>query len=229
MSHELRTPLSTSRNAIHMLNTLNENNRLTQQQLNQYLPLLKRNIQKEIGLLETLLSTTRLDKKGLNLIKEKIDLHELIKDTVDSYLPDAENKGLVLSYNGKSSVYIQSDGVRIQEIIGNLISNAIKYTNKGSIKVKLKGNNDSVRIEVKDTGIGIPKNEIPNVTKKFYRVNTHIGNKEHSPMIVRPGGTGLGLYVTDGLVRALDGEMEIESTENKGSKFVITLPKDSKY
>ena len=112
---------------------------------------------------------------------------------------------------------ILSDAVILKEILGNLVSNAIKYTNhNGEVRFAIKPKHNRVILSVSDTGMGIPKNSRDNVFSKFYRGDNVI-RKETS-------GTGLGLYLVKGLVSELGGEVWFDSTEDKGSTFYVSLP-----
>ncbi|HII95249.1 MAG TPA: hypothetical protein HA367_05910, partial [Candidatus Methanofastidiosum sp.] len=118
---------------------------------------------------------------------------------------------------------VYADKARTVEILNNLIDNAIKYTDKGSITIKSEYNEDFVTVSIKDTGKGIPKEEIPKLGQKFHRVENYLESNKRLD-IVRPGGTGLGLYVTFKLVELMGGKISVKSEINVGSEFVFTLP-----
>jgi len=105
-----------------------------------------------------------------------------------------------------------------------LISNAIKYTNKGGVKIKVSHNKKFVKIDISDTGIGMSEEDLKNVGKKFYRSNQYLNKEGKNVPLVRPGGSGLGLFVTFGLIKAHGGTIKVKSKLGKGSTFSFTLP-----
>ena len=112
------------------------------------------------------------------------------------------------------------------EVLNNLISNAVKYTKQGEVLVKARDFGGFIEVSVADTGNGIAKEDIPKLGQKFYRVTNYIKSKDSDDFdIVRPGGTGLGLYVSFNLIKKMGGDIRVESEVGKGSKFVFTLPK----
>ena len=124
--------------------------------------------------------------------------------------------------------YIYADHARSAEIFYNLVSNAVRYTEKGSVTVDASLEGNMVKVQVIDTGRGISKGDLPKLGRKFYRTKTYIDSSNgdgDNVNIVRPGGTGLGLYVTFGLTQKMGGRVEVESKVGKGSTFTIYLPK----
>lgn len=225
LGHELRTPLSISRNAVDFLILMKKQKNLTDEKLIQYLGIAKENLYREVNLLETMLSTTKLDNKKLNLDFVKVDLTDVVNDSLMGLTQKAKDKGLVISTEIPKEALVLADRTRIQEVADNLIDNAIKYTNVGSIKISISKDEKFWVLSVTDSGIGIPKSDIENLGKKFYRVNNYINpkDKDINLNIVRPGGTGLGLYVTFGLVKAMGGTVNVESEVGKGSTFKVTF------
>jgi len=133
---------------------------------------------------------------------------------------DVEEKGIKFVSNvDPNTPNVYADRVRVVEILNNLISNAIKYTQQGQVTVTTKYDENFVTVIIQDTGKGIPKENLPKLGEKFYRIDNYLGSE-----IVRPGGTGLGLYVTFGLVRLMGGDIWVESEMDKGSTFTFTLP-----
>ena len=119
---------------------------------------------------------------------------------------------------------IYADRVRVHEIIDNLLSNAVKYTEKGGIEIKLSKEGKYARVDIIDTGIGIHEKDLNNLGKKFYRSKQYITEGKDTTPLVRPGGTGLGLFVTYGLIQAHDGSINVKSQLGKGTTFTFTLP-----
>ena len=127
----------------------------------------------------------------------------------------AENKNIALS-TALEPVEIQGDGMRLEQIVVNLVENAIKYTDEGSVKVSVSDEGEWAVFEVKDSGIGIPEESIEHLFERFYRVD-----KARSRST---GGTGLGLSITDKLVSLHGGSIEVKSRLGEGSTFTVRLP-----
>ncbi|MEI7579137.1 MAG: ATP-binding protein [bacterium] len=227
LGHELRTPLSIARNAVMLLKGGIVDNKMDHEKQVQYINMAEENVKREVQLLETMLSTTKIDKDKLQLNFDKVDLLDVINDSFDGFKEKASKKGIELKFVPPQQAWVYGDRNRMQEISDNLIDNAIKYTNQGSVEIFINEDGQNIKFCVKDTGAGIPSEDLPNLGKKFYRVDTYlksqgsIGGME----IVRPGGTGLGLYVTFGLIKAMNGTINIQSEVNKGSIFCVMIPK----
>ncbi|MDX1916946.1 MAG: ATP-binding protein [Rickettsiaceae bacterium] len=229
LGHELRTPLSIARNAVLMMDTTIQKLEKEDQksQLTHLIEKAKENIRREVKILETVLSSTRIENNRLQINFEKVDLKDVINDSIEGNIVDARNKKLVLTSElPDENIYILGGREQVQEIVDNLISNAIKYTKEGSILVKLQKSESFGQISIIDTGEGIAKEEIPNLGKKFYRIHSHLDNVSPSDKlnIIRPGGTGIGLYVVFNLIRMMNSKIEIDSQVGKGSTFTVNFP-----
>ncbi len=222
LGHELRTPLGTVRNAIKMLLRSKANGQLTDEQLNKYLVMSDENSVRLAKILETILSSTKIDNNRLTLSFDKVDMQDAVNDTVEANRRRAEEKGLQLNVEAPAQIFSYGDRDRVQEIVDNLVDNAIKYTDKGSISIKLKQVDQLIILDVIDTGKGIPDGDIPKLGEKFYRSQTYLDNKELD--VIRPGGTGLGLYVTFSLAKAMGGEIVVSSKMGEGSVFSLRVP-----
>lgn len=224
MGHELRTPMTVARGTAELLlEKIKNNTNIDPAYLKEKLEKIFSSIIKEADLIQTMLSTSHIDNAKVNLQLSQFDLIELIEFAVTTFKKDANAKNLKLSFirPEKEIPQIINDQCRVLEILNNLISNAIKYTNEGSVTVSVSEKNGFIEYSVKDTGIGIPKEEIKKIGKKFYRVNQYLDEKKN---IVRAGGTGLGLYVVKGLLKAMGGKLKIESEEGVGSTFTAIFP-----
>jgi signal transduction histidine kinase len=224
MGHELRTPITVARGMTELiLAKINSGQDLDFNYLKEKLEKIHISITKEADLIQTMLSTSHVDNSKINLQATQFNIVDTIEFSLQAYQKDAEAKQLKLAFENHKAdgLLITNDPNRVQEIINNLISNAIKYTNQGSVTVTLDEKDGQVIFSVKDTGIGIPKKELQNIGKKFYRVHQHL-NSSHT--IVRAGGTGLGIYVVKGLLKAMGGELLIESEVNVGSTFTAIFP-----
>ena len=183
-------------------------------------------------LFQDLLSVTKLEDRRLRDNVTVFSLTDLLRTTVDNMALLAQAKGLVLTLATEQASHeravltplaeVEADKDRIQEVISNLIDNAIKYTPQGSITAKLTTDENNAIVSVTDTGIGISPEDQKHLFEKFYRVN--------SSMTREIGGTGLGLYISRNLIEHYGGKLYVESTPSKGSTFSFTLPlaKDKK-
>lgn len=224
LGHELRTPLSIARNAVVMTKDMLEQKPLPTQRLKEYNVMAVENVVREIDLLETLLSATKIDNNRLQMLFDKVDLLDVVEDSLTGLREKANHKGLILSFKKPAESFVYADRTRIQEISDNLIDNAIKYTDKGRVDISIRTEGGLTYLSVKDTGHGIPKDELPSIGKKFYRVDNYLKSSKDSDLkVIRAGGTGLGLYVTYSLAKAMGGKVSLESKVGEGSTFTVSF------
>lgn len=232
MGHELRTPMTVIRNYYELMIKLFEKSKIksdtTSKKYDGYMDVIGDNIEREISLINALLSATKLDDGHMELNKESIDIVNSIDDGILGHEKEAKEKGLYIKFQKPKDILtfpqVFADKIRVHEIIDNLISNAIKYTNEGGVEINLENNKEHVRIDITDTGMGISEKDLKNIGKKFYRSNQYSTGEGKGLPLVRPGGTGLGLFVTFGLIKAHGGRIDIKSKFGKGSTFSFTLP-----
>lgn len=223
LGHELRTPLGTARNAIVMLDSLKKENKLSEEQLDKYIKIAIDNIRREKTMLETILQSARLENSRLQILMTKVPVDELLQNSFDAVREAAEKKGLEVKIeNEAQGVLVKADQTAIQQMLDNFASNSVKYTKDGQVTIFARRENENkLRIGISDTGEGISKEDLPNIGKKFFRANPYlesegtIGDEE----IVRPGGTGIGMYVVKGILEAMGSKLDIESELGKGSTF----------
>lgn len=167
------------------------------------------------------LSTLSRADRGVGDTKERIDVLELVQALYSEYAPKAEKKGLILNLDAHGHLgNVITSRLYLEEILQNFLTNAIKYTQSGSITLSAKRESGNVRFSVSDTGIGIAKNEIRKVFEKFYRSEDYRTRET--------AGTGLGLYVVQKLAKKIDTSIELSSRLNHGSQFSFTLPLSAK-
>ena len=161
---------------------------------------------------------SRIEHGNLKFSWDKVDIAERVKEAVESLQFNAKEKKVTLSLKGNvENEFIVADRYSIQEVIDNLIDNAIKYNKEnGEVNVSIEDDGSNYTIIIADTGIGVPKNAIPYLFTKFYRV--HGGLESGST------GTGLGLYLAKQIIESHRGTVSVESEINKGTTFTITLP-----
>lgn len=223
-SHEMRTPVAAIEGFLGL--ALNPQTASIDDKARAFITKAHESAQHLGRLFQDLLDVTKADDKKLANIPKVVDIMQLVKDIVMGLQSQAEQKNLNLVFKPQPDdssrfvapvYYVNLDNDHIREVVGNLIENAIKYTIDGSVTVDLVGSDESVTISIKDTGIGIPSEDVPHLFQKFYRVN----NVETNQI----GGTGLGLYLSKKLVELLEGRIWVESEYHKGSTFFIELPR----
>ncbi len=225
--HELRTPASILKNNLYLLkNRLNQvyPKNTEDDKLQKYIDRLRESTERQIRLVNTFLESARIENKKFNLNLEQADFAAMVNRAVEETIPFAEKKGLEIIYEPiNKKMFVELDSTRIREVLDNLLNNAVKYTNDGYIKVDVKEDEDTVSFYVKDSGIGISQEDKKFLFKKFSRVETHIGGDDEN--LVRPGGTGLGLYVAKNIIDYHKGNIGVESEVGKGSTFYFKIPK----
>jgi len=220
-SHQLRSPLSVIKGIASML--LDGSYGKLTGQIKDALEKVYISNERLIGLIESLLDISHLEEGKVEFNFVKISVNEIAKKAVDGLALQAQNKKLFLKFSPCKSakLIVWADKSKVTEAISNLIDNALKYTRKGGVNVKVQKAGALVRVSVSDTGIGLKKDEIHNLFQKFVRAGR--GNKMSTV------GTGLGLYVVRKMIEAHRGKIRAESRgEGRGSTFVIELPLNMK-
>ena len=227
MGHELRTPATVVKLNAELLSQFTGKVTQDPDKFRKYLDRIKIAVEDEIKLINTLLSSAKLEGNKIVINPEEIDIAMEIEMSMHAHEQMAKEKGLEFTSDVEKDLStIYADKARVIEVLNNLISNAVKYTPEGSVKVIAKDFGSMVQVVIADTGEGISKEDMANLGQKFYRVTNYIKSKDSDNFdIVRPGGTGLGLYVTFNLIKKMGGEIKVESEVGKGSKFIFTLPK----
>jgi two-component system phosphate regulon sensor histidine kinase PhoR len=211
VSHELRTPLAAIKGYAE---TLREG--ADAEPSKKYVEIIERNTDRLINIVNDLLLLSSLEEKAF-LELEDIDLKDFLEDVIkifDQRLKDKE-LSLVMDVN-ENLPTIKADLFKLEQMLINLLDNAVKYTDRGEITVSLDVQDKKVRIRVTDTGIGIPKEDIPRIFERFYVVDKSRSRKY--------GGTGLGLSIVKHIVLLHHGTIDIESDLGKGTKVTVTIP-----
>lgn len=216
MGHELRTPATVVKLNIGLLQKYIDSNPTD---FKKYIDRISNAVETEIGLINTLLTSAKLEGDKVEIKHEKVNIQEEIEISMHGQGKDLKEGISFTKYIQSNLPYAYADRIRVAEVLNNLVSNAIKYTEKGSITISARSQDSYIVVSVKDTGKGISQEDIPNLGEKFYRVDNYLESN-----IVRPGGTGLGLYITFGLVRLMGGKMDVQSKVGEGSTFTFTLP-----
>ena len=212
VSHELRTPLTAIKGYIE---TLEEE--VPSEQL-RYVETIKKNTERIIHIVDDLLTLMSLEDASSKLIVGEVDLNELINQIIPTFKHKLEEKNLKIEVICEPDFpKIYADAFRLEQVFINLVDNAIKYSEKGTIRIELsRKDEDTVKIIVSDEGIGIPLEHQDRIFERFYTVD-----KSHSR---RQGGTGLGLSIVKHIILLHDGNIQVSSEPGKGTKFIIHLP-----
>ncbi len=212
VSHELKTPICAMRGEAEVL-------LLKERKADEYQEGLVHFIEQFDHLnqmVNDLISLSKFDTTQMELKMAPLRLDLLVNDLCNLFQVLAEQKNIVLEADTAEEVTVIGDKVRLQQLFTNLIDNAIKYTSKGSIRVTVEENTDSATVKIKDTGIGISKEELEKIFKRFYRID-----KSRSK---ETGGVGLGLSIAEWIAHAHGGKIEVDSEPDQGSVFTVYLP-----
>lgn len=215
VSHELRTPITSVKGFAETLLDGSIKDRETEQQ---FIQIIYNESDRLHRLIVDLLDLSKIELNKEILKIERIDIKELLLSTIEVLKPSI-NKQKITILTELDSVYAEVDEDRIKQVIINLITNAITYTaENGKIYLRLKELDENrIKIEVEDTGIGIPKQSLSRVFERFYRVD-----KDRSR---ESGGTGLGLAIAKHIIESHEGNIQVESEVGIGTRFTIILPK----
>ena len=227
-SHEMRTPVASIEGYLGL--AMNPSTATVDDRGMDYLKKAQEASQHLGRLFQDLLDTTKLDDGQMKPQLEPVDIVALVKSIADGQIPNITAKGLGYQFGSGSVDQQLSGGKRIDqliyasvdkdflhEVLNNLIENAIKYTPAGWVTVNVRADNYNVQIIVEDTGIGVARSELSHIFQKFYRVD----NRDTREI----GGTGLGLYLVQQRVEAMNGRVWAESELGKGTRFIVMLPR----
>jgi PAS domain S-box-containing protein len=223
-SHEMRTPVASIEGYLGL--ALNPNTAQIDEKARDFIMKAHQAAQHLGRLFQDLLDVSKADDGRMANVPKVIDLIPFVGEIVQGLTQKATDKGLRIVYkpqdNGAQKqiapvYFVNLDNDHIREVTDNLVENAIKYTPAGEVTVDVTGSEDKVIISIKDSGIGIPAEDMAHLFQKFYRVN----NEETNQI----GGTGLGLYLCRRLVEAMNGRIWVESEYKKGSTFYVELPR----
>lgn len=225
-SHEMRTPVASIEGYLGL--ALNPNTAKIDDKARDFIMKAHEAAQHLGHLFQDLLDVSKSEDGRMINVPKVVDMTAFTGTIVQGLTAKAQEKGLQLTYTptavtGQKQIapvyYVNIDNDHIREVLDNLIENAIKYTLKGEVVVDVTGSDDKVVISVKDSGLGIPPEDIPHLFQKFYRVD----NVDRQAI----GGTGLGLYLSRRLAESMGGRLWVESVWKQGSTFFLELPRVS--
>ncbi len=211
VSHELKTPLTAIKGFVETMEPrAGEENK-------PYLEIIRRNTDRMIAIVEDLLVLSQLEDRGQKLEKSDLLVKPLAENILKVFEKRAREKGLTLSLEASPDLPpVKADPLQVEGLLLNLVDNAVKYTEKGTVTVRLASRQDRFVIEVADTGIGIDAAHLPHIFERFY-----VADKSRSKKL---GGTGLGLSIVKHMVMAHDGTVSVASRLGEGTTFTVSLP-----
>lgn len=215
ISHELRTPMTSIQGALKLLESLHGND--FSKEAMQLLQLANSGSDRMLRLLNEILDVEKLESGTSELRIGECNFLKIINNSLSELMTQAEDKHLKVEVDCLDSIVFKADADRISQIIINLVSNAIKFTEKGIIKVSCKDLGDNISLEITDTGMGISHEQIESIFDKFHQV-ADVNTRSSS-------GVGLGLYIVKSLVSLHGGSIDIKSELDKGTTFTITFKK----
>ncbi|OGV54744.1 MAG: hypothetical protein A2X49_09735 [Lentisphaerae bacterium GWF2_52_8] len=217
ISHDVKTPLNSIAGFINLLETTG----LSPMQ-KEYTDIIKSSGEHLLVLINDILDLTKIEHGAMDFHIRPLSARELFRDCVNSFLPTAKESGVELICEIDDAVpeEINGDLLRLRQIVINLLGNAMKFTQKGHVKLKCSlDNGEHLLVKISDTGIGIDKKLQDHLFKPFYQADSSVAQKY--------GGSGLGLAISKQLVEALGGSLFVESEAGRGSTFSFTIPIDA--
>lgn len=223
-SHEMRTPVASIEGYLGL--AANPNTATIDDRARDFITKAHQAAQHLGRLFQDLLDVSKSEDGRMTNVPRVVDLTAFTDMIVQGLQPKAQEKGLTLTFvpsarSGQKTIapvyFINQDNDHVREIIDNLVENGIKYTPKGGVTVDISGSDDKVVVSIKDTGLGIPAEDVSHLFQKFYRVD----NMDRQSI----GGTGLGLYLSRRLAESMQGRLWVESVHGQGSTFYFELPR----
>ena len=215
-SHELRTPLTT---ALLMVNLLDMDN-LPQEDKDNYWDILKKELERERGILEDVLTVGRLESGKYRADKESVSILPILNSAINTMRPMAELRNIKINVRvGENTSTLCGPQNAFTHIFNNIISNAVKFSHpNGEIEVGISKIGNEMLITVRDHGIGIPPEDLPHITSRFFR-GTNASEMEIP-------GSGIGLYIIKSIIEELGGKLNIQSQANDGTTISILIPQN---
>jgi two-component system phosphate regulon sensor histidine kinase PhoR len=214
VSHELRTPLTSM---LGYAETLLHGGLEDLEHREGFVRIIRDQTERLQALVDDLLSLAELEQPSARLKLGSFDLRDAAAHELETVRERAQRAGLTLELDAPQRIEVMADRTRIEQVLANLLDNALKYTERGGITVRVGGNRTRAWCEVRDSGVGIPEEDQPRIFERFYRVD-----KARSREL---GGTGLGLSIVKHIVTLHGGELSVTSTPGRGSAFRFEIPR----
>jgi signal transduction histidine kinase len=212
LSHELRTPLNAILGFADVL--LSEVDGPLDEATREELGIVRTSASHLRSLIDDILELSALESGGLRLARETVDVYAIAEQVIREQAPIAAAKNLKLEQSGERGAFVDADPRRLRQILGNILGNAVKFTARGSVRVVVNSEPDAVAIHIIDSGPGIAEAELAAIFEEYAQAGDAAANRK---------GTGLGLAITRRLVQMHGGEIELESTLGRGSRFTVRL------
>jgi len=207
VSHELRTPITTITLSFDLLQK--EKNPKKRKEL---LSMVRRNVLRLNKTVDSILDFSAVEAGAITLSTERLKLRGLVLEVVQEEAPKAEAKGIQLSTSVPHSLEVKVDRELAHRALLNIVDNAIKFTDKGHVKISAKQQKDYIIVSVKDSGRGIRKKDLPKIFGKFAKLEKHVP------------GSGIGLWVSKKIIENHGGKIEVKSERKRGTEVVIAFP-----
>jgi two-component system phosphate regulon sensor histidine kinase PhoR len=215
VTHQLRSPVTNLNYSLQVLTS----DRMGEKERQEYFKILQENTERMEDLINDILAVSRLSIGTLNLSMKEFSIKKILEEVLKEFKTTMQSAHIKLTLNIDDNLpKMFSDAFWVKETIKNLIDNAIRYRkgDDGAVTITLKKKNNSIYFEIKDEGLGIPREAQRHIFEKFYRGKNVIKYQTE--------GTGLGLYIVQETIKQLGGKVNFSSQENKGAKFWFTLP-----
>jgi chemotaxis family two-component system sensor kinase Cph1 len=207
-SHELKTPITSLKASLQLVERIVDKD-VALHPVAPFLEKAVKQVNKLTDIVHELMDVTRIQAGRLELSKTDFNLMDMIEECQEQCI--AENNKHTVHINGDPNLVIQADRIRLEQVVSNLLTNALKYSSEnGAIFIKFEKNDNKIKVAVTDNGIGIPEDKISNIFDRFYRVENTSKNFS---------GIGLGLYISSEIIKRHQGQIGVESTLGKGSTF----------
>ncbi|NLL95491.1 MAG: HAMP domain-containing histidine kinase [Clostridiaceae bacterium] len=220
IAHELRTPINVVLGSIQLFEMMGDDLFLlyNRNKFKVYNNIMKQNCYRLLRAVNNLIDISRIESGSFCLFLANHDIVDIVNEIIKNAKVYAAKKGITLKFNSANKEILTAfDEDKISRVILNLLSNAIKFTpDGGSISVSIRANAEKVYISVKDTGIGIPADQLDNIFKRYVQVEKTLSKNYE--------GGGIGLFLADSIVRLHEGTISVKSSPEKGSTFTIELP-----
>ena len=216
MSHELRTPLNSVITLSHVLINYTDKNKKWTKDEDEYLEVIYRNGKKLLALVNDILDLSKIESGRMEVNISTFSVRTMIVEILDGLKIISSDKNIYLTNKISEDLQIESDSIRLYQVLQNLISNAVKFTDQGGVTITGGCDAMKMHVEIIDSGIGISKQELSYIFEEFRQVDGTAARKYE--------GTGLGLAIAYKAVKILRGDLTVESIPGKGSTFTLSLP-----